>query len=126
MNLQNKISIWLKNYLIDNNLKSCVIGISGGIDSAVSSTLCAMTGFKTYLVVMPINQNPDETNRGINHCTWLENQFNNVETINIELSNTYSTMKETVPKNFHNELALANTRARIRMSVLYMIAGVKV
>ena len=123
MNLQDKISIWLKNYLIDNNLKSCVIGISGGIDSAVTSTLCAMTGFKTYLVIMPINQNPDETNRGIEHCAWLENQFNNVETINIELSNTYSTMKEIVPENFHNDLALANTRARIRMSVLYMIAG---
>ena len=63
MNLQNKISNWLKNYLTQNNLESFVIGISGRIDSAVTSTLCARTDLKTYLVIMPINQNPDKTNR---------------------------------------------------------------
>ena len=123
MILKDKISNWLKNYLIENNLESFVIGISGGIDSAVTSTLCAMTGLKTYLVILPINQNPNETNRGIEHCQWLESQFNNIETINLELSNTYSTIKNVVPKIFHNDLSLANTRARIRMSILYMIAG---
>ena len=57
MSLEKEISLWLKNYLIDNKLKSFVIGISGGIDSAVSSTLCAMTGLKTIVVTMPIHQN---------------------------------------------------------------------
>ena len=69
MVLEKKISSWLKDYLLSNNLNSFVIGISGGIDSAVTSTLCAMTGCKTTVVTMPIHQNPNETDRGEKHIS---------------------------------------------------------
>ena len=75
MNLEQKISKWIKNYLENNNLSSLVVGISGGIDSAVTSTLCAMTGYETNAVIMPIHQNKDETARGIEHCKWLKKEF---------------------------------------------------
>ena len=123
MPLKDRISNWLKDYLITNNLKSFVIGISGGIDSAVASTLCAMTKEKTYVIIMPINQNPNETNRGIKHYKWLKKNYTNVEEVNINLTSTYNKIKDTVPKKFHTDLSLANTKARIRMSTLYMIAG---
>ena len=123
MQLQNKISDWLKEYLIQNRLDSFVIGISGGIDSAVSSTLCAMTGIKTYVLVMPIHQNPIETDLGNKHYNWLKSKYNNVEKIEIELTDTYEKMKSDIPKQFHNNLSLANTRARIRMTALYAISG---
>ena len=121
--LKNKISKWLDDYLKDNKLDSFVIGISGGIDSAVTSTLCARTGRKTYVVVMPIHQNPEETQRGDDHCTWLKEMYSNVEQVNIELSSIYDKFLLEVPSKFHTGLVLANTRARIRMSSLYMIAG---
>ena len=118
MKLKNEISNWLKDYLIKNNLESFVIGISGGMDSAVTSTLCAMTNIKTYVVVMPIHQNPNETDRGIEHYNWLKKNYDNVEKIDIELTETYDTIKSAIPKKFHNNLSLANTRARIRKSAL--------
>ena len=123
MSLQEKIANWLKKYLIQNKLDSFVIGISGGIDSAVSSTLCAMTGIKTYVLVMPIHQNPIETDLGNKHYNWLKSKYNNVEKIEIELTDTYEKMKSQIPKQFHNNLSLANTRARIRMTTLYAISG---
>ena len=123
MKLQNQISDWLKKYIKDSNLKTFVVGISGGIDSAVTSTLCAMTGIKTYTVIMPIHQNPLETDRGIEHCNWLKNNFNNTETVEINLTQAYETLISDIPENFKSDLSLANTRARIRMSTLYLIAG---
>lgn len=123
MKLQNKISNWLNEYLEDNNLDSFVVGISGGIDSAVTSTLCAMTGKRTIVVTMPIHQNPDETDRGKNHIKWLKDNYKNVEEYHIDLTDTYENIKQTTPSLFHNDLSLANTRARIRMSTLYLIAG---
>ena len=123
LSLQEKISDWLSNYLIDNKLDSFVIGISGGIDSAVTSTLCAMTGHKTYVIVMPIHQKEDETNRGIEHCDWLKKQYPNVEDIQIDLTSTFDQFKGVFQDEFKDKLALANLRARIRMSTLYYIAG---
>ena len=123
MNLQNKISVWLKNYLEDNNLKSFIIGVSGGIDSAVTSALCAHTKKKTILLTMPIHQNLDETTRGKNHIEWLKNKYENIEDLHIDLTDTYEKLKVTVPVKFQSDLSLANTRARIRMSTLYLIAG---
>tara|TARA_R100000152_G_C6780207_1_gene212698 strand:+ start:2673 stop:3428 length:756 start_codon:yes stop_codon:yes gene_type:complete len=123
MKLRDKISNWLNDYLVDNNLDTFVIGISGGIDSAVTSTLCARTGRKTYVVVMPIHQNPEETQRGDDHCHWLKETYPNVEQINVELSSIYDKFLVEIPSKFHSGLTLANTRARIRMSTLYMIAG---
>ena len=121
--LEQKISNWLSDYLKDNNLDSFVIGVSGGIDSAVTSTLCAMTGHKTYLVVMPIHQKEEETDRGLEHCKWLKKKYSNVEQIKVDLSSTFDHFKSVFPSNFDDKLALANSRARIRMSSLYLISG---
>ena len=123
MKIQKQISDWLNAYLIQNELSSFVIGISGGVDSAVTSTLCAMTGKKTILLIMPIHQNPNETHRGEKHCDWLKKIYPNTEIIKMDLTTLYSEYLKVVPEKFHNKLALANTRARIRMSVLYLIAG---
>ena len=123
MGLEQQISNWLSAYLKDNNLDSFVIGISGGIDSAVTSTLCAMTNHKTYVVVMPIHQKKDETDRGLEHCEWLKKKYSNVEHIKIDLTSSFEHFKSVLPTNFDDKLALANTRARIRMSCLYLIAG---
>ena len=78
MKLQNNISNWLREYLDNNNLETFVVGISGGIDSAVTSTLCAMTGKRTIVVTLPIHQNPDETYRGLDHIDWLKDNYPNV------------------------------------------------
>ena len=121
--LDKKISNWLSDYLQDNNLDSFVIGISGGVDSAVTSTLCAMTSHKTYLVVMPIHQKEEETDRGLEHCKWLKKKYSNVEQIKVDLSSTFDHFKSVFPTSFDDKLALANSRARIRMSSLYLIAG---
>ena len=122
-NLDRQISNWILEYSKKNNIKTLVIGISGGIDSAVTSFLCAKTNLKTKLLIMPILQNKDETIRGINHSMFLEKKFSNVETINIDLTNIYNRYLEEIPSRFHTKLSLANTRARIRMTTLYMIAG---
>ena len=121
--LETQISKWISNYVKENNLSSLIVGISGGIDSAVTSTLCAMTDFNTKLVVMPIYQNKEETKRGINHCTFLKKRFNNIDIINLDLTDVYEALKHKIPSTYHNKLSLANTRARIRMTTLYAIAG---
>ena len=123
LNLEKRISSWLSSYLHKNDLDSFVIGISGGIDSAVTSTLCAITGHKTYVIVMPIHQKEDETNRGIEHCNWLKSQYPNVEDITIDLTSTFDHFKGVFQDEFKNKLAQANSRARIRMTALYFIAG---
>ena len=82
-----------------------------------------MTGVKTYTVIMPIYQNPEETDRGIEHCNWLKSNFNNTEVIQVDLTDTYENLIKDIPENFKTDLSLANTRARIRMSTLYLIAG---
>ena len=123
MILDTKISNWIYDYAKNNNIESLVIGISGGIDSAVTSSLCAMTGLETKLLIMSIHQNINETNRGLNHCDLLKDRFSNTETIKIDLTNIYDEFVKTIPKQYHNRLSLANSRARIRMTTLYMIAG---
>ena len=95
MKLQNKISNWLNEYLENNNLETLVIGVSGGIDSAVTSTLCAMTGKRTIVITMPIHQNPDETDRGKNHIKWLKDNYENVEEYHIDLTSTYENIRQT-------------------------------
>jgi NAD+ synthase len=123
MELQDRISLWLKKYLKNNDLKSLVIGISGGIDSAVTSTLCAMTGYKTTAVIMPILQNPDHTKRGEEHCVWLERKYNNVQSVKIDLTHPYNETLKSIPEKFQNNLSSANMRARLRMLTLYMVSS---
>ena len=123
MSLENRISNWLKEYLFNHKLDSFVIGVSGGIDSAVTSTLCAMTGEKIIVVIMPIHQNPNQTNFGLNHCNWLKNKYKNVDIVEIELSSSFEELKQNIPIKFHDDLSLANTRAPLRMTTLYLIAA---
>ena len=114
---------WIKNYckLIKFQPVSLVVGVSGGIDSAVTSTLCAKTGLKTIAVSMPIKQNKDQHNLSIDHLNWLKKNFDNVITKVINLDETFNTFFNTI-KEFNSELAFANSRSRLRMITLYQVA----
>lgn len=116
------ISEWIKNYSLNNNINALVIGISGGIDSAVTSTLSAMTGLKTIVVSMPILDHQDLNQRGLNHIKWLKNNFSNVESIEINLADVFSSFRLALNKN-NSEHGYANTQARLRMTTLYQIAA---
>jgi len=119
--LYYQISNWLKDYLESNNLDCFIIGISGGIDSALTSTLCAQTGKKTLVISMPIYQAQDQLQRAHNHIDWLKEKYSNVESFEFDLTNTFETFKSLFP--IENKLALANSRSRLRMVTLYQIAG---
>jgi len=119
--MYQNISSWLSKYLTNSNLECFVIGISGGIDSALTSTLCAQTGKKTIVVSMPIHQQLDQLSRAHNHIEWLKNKYPNVESYEFDLTNTFETFKSLF--SLENKLALANSRSRLRMVTLYQIAG---
>ncbi|MFT7343673.1 MAG: NAD+ synthase [Lentimonas sp.] len=113
---------WLKDYALKTRVDGFIIGISGGIDSAVTSTLCAKTGLKTILVSMPIRQTKAEHSRAINHIANLNEKFENVESLEIDLTETFEVLEKTFPKEtLSHQLAMANTRARLRMLTLYGI-----
>ena len=118
---------WLKDYLETSHQKGFVIGISGGIDSAVTSTLCAMTGYPLLNLEMPIHQAENQANRAKKHIEWLKNNFTSpIDSIEIDLTATFDTMNTALPKTETTDkvnLALANTRARLRMTTLYYFAG---
>lgn len=117
------ITKWLKDYAEKANSKGYIIGISGGIDSAVTSTLCAKTGLKVICVEMGIHQKEQEVNRGMEHIEWLENQYENVSHLRINLTDTFESIRNIVPDNVRiHGLSMANTRARIRMTTLYAVA----
>ena len=117
------ISNWIKQYAMSLPFKppSLIIGVSGGIDSAVTSTLCAKTGFKTIAVSMPIKQNQSQHELSVRHLKWLQDKFTNVETMTIELDEVFRSFELTMT-NFNNKLAFANSRSRLRMVTLYQIA----
>jgi NAD+ synthase len=119
--LNQKISNWLLTYLDKNNLDCFTIGISGGIDSALTSTLCAQTGKKTIVISMPIHQSKDQLERAHNHIQWLKQNYSNVESLEIDLTNTFETFKSLF--DVEHNLSLANSRSRLRMVTLYQIAG---
>ena len=118
------ISNWIKDYVnaMPNKAKSLVIGVSGGIDSSVSSTLSALTGLKTIVVSMPIKQKKNQHDLSIKHQQWLIKNFKNVEAYTLELDNLFETFKSNLSK-FNNEHGLANSRARLRMTTLYQVAA---
>ena len=117
------ISDWIKNYATSLSFQpvSLVIGVSGGIDSAVTSALCAKSGFKTIAISMPIKQNLNQHDLSLKHLDWLKNNFDNVETKIIELDKVFETFENTM-QDFNNSLAFANSRSRLRMVTLYQIA----
>ena len=121
--LQNKISDWLKDYLITNNLNCFVVGVSGGIDSAVVSTLCAKTNVKTIALNLPINSKPSNTDLSSLHCGWLCNNFDNVQSRHIDLSSTFDNFESTmIAHNYDTKLGSANSKSRLRMMSLYHVA----
>ena len=121
--LSEDISNWILNYAKNNNISCLVVGVSGGIDSAVTSTLCAKTGLRTIVVNMPIHQNDSEYDLSNQHMMWLRENWDNVESHVINLSETFDVLKNELSKKEVSDIAMANTRARIRMAALYSLAG---
>jgi len=125
MNTKEKIdyiSNWIKDYSINNNVDSLVIGISGGIDSAVTSTLSAKTGLKTFVVSMPILDHQILNERGESHIKWLEKNFDNVKKVHVNLSEVFKSFQNALSNN-NSEHGYANSQARLRMTTLYQIAA---
>ena len=123
-NLSKDIVDWIRKYANDNNINTLVVGVSGGIDSAVTSTLCSKTGLRTVVLNMPIHQEEIQYNLANNHIEWLKSNWENVESHMIDLTGTFDFLSKNDLKNQKlSNLALANTRARIRMTTLYAIAG---
>ncbi len=118
---------WLKTYAKNAKVNGFVVGISGGVDSAVTSTLCAQTGLPTLCVEMPIHQAPSHVSRGREHIEQLKKQFPNVTNIEANLTSVFETFKTVIPNEGNTEklhLSLANSRARLRMTTLYYFAGI--
>ncbi len=118
------ISNWIKSYVnnMPNKAEALVIGISGGIDSSVSSTLSAMTGLKTIVLSMPIKQKENQHDLSLKHQNWLVEKFKNVEAHTINLDHLFNSFSSTLNK-FDNEHGFANSRARLRMATLYQVAA---
>jgi len=129
--VKNQISEWLKNYAINAGQEGYIIGVSGGIDSAVCSTLCAMTGLPLTVVRMSIHQAADQADRGAKHINWLQDNFPNVRTLDIDLTEAYDKEIELLKKagafngvsEEQKSLACGNTRSRLRMVTLYAVGG---
>ena len=118
------ISNWIKNYteMMPSKAQSLVIGISGGIDSSVSSTLSAMTGIRTIVLSMPIKQKSTQHDLSIKHQEWLLKKFDNVEAHTVNLDKLFETFENSLSK-FDSDLGMANSRARLRMTTLYQVAA---
>ena len=118
------ITKWISEYCksMPKEPESLVIGISGGIDSSVASTLCALTGRKTIVLSMPIKQIKDQHNLSTKHRDWLKSKFKNIESYLINLDLLFKTFQQSLSK-FDNEHGMANSRARLRMVTLYQVAA---
>jgi NAD+ synthase len=114
---------WLDTYLDNSGLAGFAIGVSGGIDSSVTSALCAETGKPVLALNMPIYQAKDKISMAFDHIAWLKKKFNNVNGIDVELSPVFDQIKKSFPHNIKDDLTMANTRARLRMLTLYAFAS---
>ena len=124
LELKNRIVSWIKDYADSNGIKSLVVGVSGGIDSAVVSTLCAETGLPTYALTMPLLSKKENTALSDGHALGLVKRYSNVTNVNVDLTETYKVFNLTVDDTFtKNELSNANTKSRLRMVTLYQVAG---
>ena len=127
MNASKRIN-FIKNWIIDyvqsmpKKASTLVVGVSGGIDSAVVSTISSMTGLKTFVLSMPIKQIKNQDDLSKLHCNWLVSNFKNVSYLNVDLDNVFSSFESALGKN-NSEHAFANSRARLRMATLYQVAG---
>jgi len=120
--IAKKIIDWLKGYSDHSGLHTYIVGVSGGIDSALTSTLCAETGHKTIVVSMPLHQHPEQLKLAHEHIDWLTSKYKNVFSQEKDLTNVFETFKALLNENERKELALANSRSRLRMLTLYQIA----
>ena len=118
------IKNWITDYVqsMPKKASTLVVGVSGGIDSAVVSTISSMTGFKTFVLSMPIKQIKTQDDLSKLHCKWLVSNFKNVSYLNVDLDNVFSSFESALGKN-NSEHAFANSRARLRMATLYQVAG---
>ena len=117
---------WLKDYATNAGIKGFVVGVSGGIDSALASTLCAKTGMPTLCLEMPIHQAESQVSRALDHVAWLQDNFNNVSMARVNLTLVFDSLVSALPKVENKEkffMSLANTRARLRMTSLYYFAA---
>ncbi|WDP90116.1 MAG: NAD(+) synthase [Desulfobacter sp.] len=117
------ITDWLAAYVETSGLKGFAVGVSGGIDSAVTSTLCAKTGHPVLALNMPIFQAKDQVSRSAEHIAWLEKTFDNVRGIDMELTPVFQQIQTALPDEIQDGLTMANTRSRLRMLTLYAFAG---
>ena len=117
------ITQWIKNYALNSSEQqfNLIVGVSGGIDSALVSTLCAETGILTHVVSMPIKQNSEQHELSLGHIKWLKSNYSNITSHVIELDEVFKNFKQ-IMKNYDSELAFANSRSRLRMVTLYQIA----
>ena len=127
MEVKNRAKIitdWINNYCDSASYKpkALIVGISGGIDSSVVSTLCANTGRKTIVLTMPIKQIKSQHDLSLLHAKWLKNKFENVEHHLLEMDKVFNSFSEVL-NNFDNEHGYANSRARLRMATLYQVAA---
>ena len=120
------IKKWILDYCksMPKEPETLVIGVSGGIDSSVTSTICALTGKKTIILSMPINQIKGQHDLSMKHKEWLINRFKNIESHLVNLDNVFENFKVSLNK-FNSEHGLANSRARLRMATLYQVATSK-
>jgi NAD+ synthase len=120
----NHIVDWLKDYSQKAKTNGFVIGISGGIDSAVSSTLAALTGLPTICVELPIHQSKEQVNRALDHISWLQKNHSQVRVQKVDLTSTFDGLVAALPAGQESarELSLVNMRARLRMTTLYYFA----
>jgi NAD+ synthase len=114
---------WLADYSDRSGTNGFVLGISGGIDSAVTSTLCAKAGKPVLAISMPIRQHEKEYNRAQEHLKWLTDNFPNVTTKEVDLTHSFEALESTFPKETQDHLSMANARSRLRMLTLYTFAG---
>jgi len=124
----NHIVNWLKDYAENNLQKGFVVGVSGGIDSALTSTLCAETGLDVLCLEMPIHQSENQVSRALNHIEWLQEKYPNVRMTQVNLTPVFKSLLEALPKVEDEEsrqMSLANTRARLRMTSLYYFAALE-
>ena len=116
---------WLNEYCEASHMNGFVIGVSGGIDSALTSTLCSLTGKNVVCLNMPIHQSKAEYGRSHEHIDWLKKKFENVSSYEVNLSSIFVETEKTFPAEIQDHLTLANTRSRLRMITLYAFAGNK-
>jgi len=113
---------WLTDYLDQSRMQGFVVGVSGGIDSALTSTLCALTGKPVNALNMPIHQAPDQVSRSATHIDWLEGRYTNVQGLTVDLTPAFTALQGAFPPEIQDDLSMANTRSRLRMLTLYAVS----